>query len=261
MVHMCLVCSDDFTSSASPRTESDRHSRQEAEPLLRIPVDRVVPLPLHLFLGLGNRILTFCMNKLNFPTQSDRDSALSSLITTHSRGCTGAGDRKELNGPELSRVANKDTLNKLTTAAAASAPTSTRAQHSAAADASSSIEATSSWLKGLKENLLGKGQFSDDEITQFKSTIQTIQTKWEETTGTQPFPKLHMLRHAGEFAEKWQVLGSVSESAMESAHATANSFYHNNHRNLGNQTNTRLLRTLRSMLYHICSPFLHTMEE
>jgi len=201
------------------------------------------------------------MNKLNFPTQSDRDSALSSLITTHSRGCTGAGDRKELNGPELSRVANKDTLNKLTTAAAASAPTSTRAQHSAAADASSSIEATSSWLKGLKENLLGKGQFSDDEITQFKSTIQTIQTKWEETTGTQPFPKLHMLRHAGEFAEKWQVLGSVSESAMESAHATANSFYHNNHRNLGNQTNTRLLRTLRSMLYHICSPFLHTMEE
>lgn len=248
---ICVVCSDDFTSSASPRSESDRHSRQEAEPLLRIIVDRIVPLPLHLFLGLGNRILSFCMDKLNFPTQSDRDSALSSLFTTHSRGCTGAGDRKELNGPELSRVSKKNILPQLAAAAAASAPTSTRAQSSTSADASSSIHTTSAWLEPLRTNLLGKGHFSEEEIEQFKSTIHTIQTKWEETTGTQPFPKLHMLRHAGEFAEKWQVLGSVSESALESAHATANSLYHNNHRNLGNKTNTRLLRTLRSMLYQI----------
>jgi len=258
---ICVVCKDDFTSQARPRLESDKHSKEDTIPLLRIPVDRIVPLPLHLFLGLGNRILTFCMNKLNFPTQSDRDSVLSSLFTLHSRGCTGASDRFDLNGQELNRIIKKNTLPQLATAAAASAPTSTRAQSSAAADASSSIDTTSTWLKGLKENLLGKGQFSDDEIEQFTSIIHTIQTQWEETTDTQPFPKLHMLRHAGEFAEKWQLLGSVNESAMESSHATANSLYHNNHRNLGNKTNTRLLRTLRSMLYQICSPFLHTMEE
>jgi len=99
------------------------------------------------------------------------------------------------------------------------------------------------WVRELKQQLLSKESFTDKDIDDFTTLINEIITQWNTVTGDTPFPKLHMLKHAAEFVEKWKCLGRVGESQIESMHAKCNSLYHNNHSNCGNNTNTRLLRT------------------
>jgi hypothetical protein len=46
------------------------------------------------------------------------------------------------------------------------------------------------------------------------------------------FPKLHMLRHAVEYAERYRFLGRASEAQVESYHAQFNLLFHKQHRNV-----------------------------
>jgi hypothetical protein len=68
-------------------------------------------------------------------------------------------------------------------------------------------------------------------VTEFKELVKNIQQGWEDTANDGQWPKLHMLGHCAEFAEKHKVLGRLSEAPMESAHAQFNQLFHFNHRN------------------------------
>jgi len=61
--------------------------------------------------------------------------------------------------------------------------------------------------------------------------VKDIQDNWSSETGQAAFPKLHMLRHSLEFAERYRFLGRASESQIESFHATFNALFHKQHRN------------------------------
>jgi len=53
-----------------------------------------------------------------------------------------------------------------------------------------------------------------------------------------------MLRHAVEFAERYQILGAASEAQIESFHFGFNSLYHKQHRNMSHQPFERVRRCL-----------------
>ena len=58
------------------------------------------------------------------------------------------------------------------------------------------------------------------------------------------FPKLHMLHHSVEFAERHRFLGRASEAQIESFHASFNALFHKQHRNQSSNTAERLRRCL-----------------
>jgi hypothetical protein len=65
----------------------------------------------------------------------------------------------------------------------------------------------------------------------FKELMNDIYKNWVKITADRPFPKLHMLRHAVEFAQRHEILGAASESQIESFHFAFNHLYHFQHRN------------------------------
>ena len=89
-----------------------------------------------------------------------------------------------------------------------------------------------------------KCKWSGDEVNEWSCIVSDIQTHWKAETQQKPFPKLHMLRHTVEFAQRHQLLGSVSESQIESYHASFNSLLTSNHFNIVNNAPERLRRCL-----------------
>ncbi len=68
------------------------------QPLLSIPPVCFVPTPLHLFLGISNRIILDAFSEL---LDKERvETALNSISTVDSAGCSGKSDLYDLNGPE-----------------------------------------------------------------------------------------------------------------------------------------------------------------
>ena len=59
-----------------------------------------------------------------------------------------------------------------------------------------------------------------------------------------PFPKLHMLYHAHQFAAKYKFLGLASESKIESYHHIHADKQHNHHMNQGNKESEKQRRSL-----------------
>ena len=87
-----------------------------------------------------------------------------------------------------------------------------------------------------------------------------IQRSWVQMTGTRVIPKVHMLRHCVEFASLHRYLGSMSESTMESCHASSNRLITNNHFNLGKDLNEKLRRTQADQSMKIIQPVLKKMK-
>lgn len=55
---ICIVSHNNYLHSSRYRTERDRQSLHPDQPaLLKINPERIVPTPLHLFLGISNRII------------------------------------------------------------------------------------------------------------------------------------------------------------------------------------------------------------
>jgi hypothetical protein len=74
------------------------------------------------------------------------------------------------------------------------------------------------------------------------------------TTGDHAFPKLHMLRHAVEFAERFHILGAASEAQIESFHCKFNALYHKQHRNMSHQPFERIRRCLADSVLALAAP-------
>jgi hypothetical protein len=242
---ICIVSHKNFLSSSRYRTPADKHSRAAGQQsLLTIPPERIVPTPLHLFLGISNRIILDAFSELLGKERVE--AALKSISTVHSAGCSGAADLHDLNGPEISKWIKKECSAALlsTAAASSSIPAATSASHSI----------LSRWLQQLHHCLLRAGDWTAADIDAWRSVVSDIHEHWCAETSIAAFPKLHMLHHSVDFAERHRFLGRASEAQIESFHASFNALFHKQHRNQSSHTAERLRRSLADATLRAVQP-------
>jgi hypothetical protein len=173
---------------------------------------------------------------------------MKSINTIHSAGCSGKSDLYDLNGPEISKWIKRECSATLLTTAAASSPLP------AATTASHSI--LTRWLQQLHHSLLHSNDWTTADIDAWRSVVSDIHQHWRAETSINPFPKLHMLHHSVEFAERHRFLGRVSEAQIESYHASFNALFHKQHRNQSGNTSERLRRSLADASLRAIQPFI-----
>jgi TolA-binding protein len=203
--------------------------------LLTVDPERIVPLPLHVWLGLSNKIINESFSR-HFPAE-DFTKMLQSIKSVHAVGHSGRSKANSLNGPEVSKWLKKDCLERLITA------------HSATLTPAIivSCRRQNQWIEDMKVGLLEIKQFDRKARNEWRSTVNDIRTNWKAVTGTEPTPKVHMLGHSVEFIDRFGFLGRLSESQLESYHMLFNRLYHQNHHNCGNEYCEKLRRCLADM--------------
>lgn len=243
---ICIVERSFLLSEESYRLPTDGNSlHRNRSPFLSIPSERIVPTPLHLYLGINNRIIFEAFNEL--VGEAHLLSIIKAVKSKHSAGCGGLSDLYTLNGPEIARWIKQERSAELTIAAAG--VTALRLHTKA------KISKLAGWMKQLHLFLLHSNEWTAVELFQFRAFLNEIYTHWSSTTGDRPFPKLHMLRHAVEFAERHRILGAASESQIESFHFRFNSLYHQQHRNMSHQPLERMRRCLADVAAAAAAPF------
>lgn len=238
---------NNFLRTARYRTPNDRHSRNPDQPsLLTIVSESIVPTPLHLFLGISNRIILDAYKELF--GESVVLEAVQSIKTVHSAGCSGASDLHELNGPEISKWIKKQCSTSMltSTASISSLPDATKATHSV----------LSRWLLQLHSCLLHSRDWMPSEIEAWRGIVDDIHQHWCTETSSEAFPKLHMLHHTVDFAERHRFLGRASEAQIESFHFQFNSLFHKQHCNQSHNTAERLRRALADATLRVVQPLL-----
>jgi hypothetical protein len=104
---ICIISSKSFTRSSRYRTPTDKHSIDPTHTrLLTINPDRIVPTPLHLFLGISNRIILDSFSELF--SKELVEETLEKVKTIHSGGGGGKSDIFQLNGPEIRKWIKKN---------------------------------------------------------------------------------------------------------------------------------------------------------
>jgi hypothetical protein len=111
-------------------------------------------------------------------------------------------------------------------------------------------------LKQLHHSLLHSGDWTSGDIDAWRSAVNDIHQHWQAEAHSKPFPKLHMLHHTIDFVERHRFLGRISESQIESFHASFNSLFHKQHRNMSSNTSERLRRSLADATLRAVQPFL-----
>jgi hypothetical protein len=244
---ICIVSHHNYLRAPRYRKPGDGHSLHPEQPaLLTVPPERIVPTPLHLFLGISNRIILDAFSEL---LGKERVQAtLTSITTVHSAGCSGAADLHDLNGPEISKWIKKECSASVLAAATASSsvPAATSASHSI----------LSRWLQQLHHCLLRSDDWAAADIDAWRSVVSDIHQHWSAETSINAFPKLHMLHHAVDFAERHRMLGRSSEAQIESFHASFNAMFHKQHRNQSSNTAERLRRSLADATLRAVQPSL-----
>ena len=244
---ICIVTHNNYLRSARYRTPADRHSLDRTHSrLLTIDPERIVPTPLHLFLGISNRIILDAFSELL--GKQHVEQALKAVTTVHSAGCGGKSDLYDLNGPEIRKWLKKNCCSTLLAAA-------TRAG-SVTAACKTTFSVLKGWLQQLHDCLLHKDEWERDDIEAWRSVVDDIWQHWCAEAKSVPFPKLHMLRHAVDFAERHRFLGRASEAQIESFHAQFNALFHRQHRNQSGNTGERLRRSLADATLRAVQPCL-----
>jgi len=229
---ICIVGKKNFLHSSRYRRADDRFSpNPSAAALLTINPERIVPTPLHLFLGISNRIILDAFSELFGKELVEQ--ALKPLTTIHSAGCGGRSDFFQLNGPEIRKWIKRQCSAGLLAAAPGAAPT-TRASHSI----------LTRWLQSLHDHLLHKQVWTTKQIEEWRTAVDDMQQHWTAETSQDAFPKLHMLRHSLEFAERHRILGRASEAQIESYHYQFKCLFHQQHLNMAHNEPERLRRCL-----------------
>jgi hypothetical protein len=200
---------------------------QEHEPLLKMNREYVVPLPLHCFLGIINRIVDSVLPSLFTADDTTVEAEKNAVKRTPKSGVpAGALDAFGMNGPECAAFVKQERLNHL------------------------QIEETISeilqyWMKSLHDHLLHAKEWDGDAVATFTQTIVDINQHWTQVTGERLLPKHHMLRHCVEFASKHQYLGRYSEAPMEAVHARWNVLQEKNFRHKGSNMEAKLKGVLQ----------------
>lgn len=260
---ICIVSRGSLLRTARYRTAADNQSRNlQQHALITILPQRIVPTPLHVFLGLSNRIILEAFSEL-FGEDSVR-SVLSGIKTVHTIGCGGLSDLFELNGQEISKWLKHDCSSKLI--AAYIATTGAAAADSASAGSVSdvkkaSLSLLSRWVQQLHDCLLRKTMWDADDIEAWRGVVADIHSHWKVEARSAPFPKLHMLHHTVEFSERYRFLGRASEAQIESFHRSFNSLFHRHHHNLSRNIEERLRRSLADSALRAVQPFVQKPVE
>ena len=242
---ICIVPKEKLLSAAAYRRPVDGNSLHPInDAFLSIPPERIVPTPLHLYLGISNRIIFEAFKKLVGKEQLER--IFSTVKTVHSAGCGGLSDLYQLNGPEISRWMRRGRAQEVAIIASA-------VVH-ASAGVEVKVEKMSEWMQKLEHYLLKRSIWDPVELFRFRALLDDIYAHWRKTTGDGVFPKLHMLRHAVEFAERYQILGAASEAQIESFHFRFNTLYHQQHRNMSHQPFERIRRCLADSVVALAAP-------
>lgn len=241
---ICIVGNQGLLKVCRYRTPTDRHSIGR-QPLLRIQADRIVPLPLHLYLGINNRIIFSVFDELL--GEERVAAAVQKVRSIHTPGSGGVSDLHTLNGPEL-RLWIKWQLNESLLREAS-------ASNTLAADVEAKLLMLTWWMETLESRLLTSKCWEESDLKEFRTFLDDIHMHWGDATGHRAFPKLHMLRHALEFAERYQFLGRVSEAQIESFHAQFNDLLNWQHRNMSQNQPERVRRSLADVALKNIQPF------
>ena len=86
--------------------------------------------------------------------------------------------------------------------------------------------------------------------------MDDIQKNWCGETGQNAFPKLNMLLHSLEFAERFRFLGRTSEAQIESYHYQFKRLYHQQHLNSAHNESQRICRSLADTTLRAVQPLL-----
>ena len=244
---ICIISFNSFTKSSRYRQPRDRHSIDRTHaPLLTINPDRIVPTPLHLFLGISNRIILDAFSELF--TKELVEETLERVKTIHSAGSGGRSDVFQLNGPEIRKWLKKGYSTALRAAA--------EKKEALTAEQKSTYTTLQRWLVSLHDHLLHKDDWELQEIEEWRAAVDDIQKHWSSETGQAAFPKLHMLLHSLEFAEQHRFLGRASEAQIESYHRTFKELFNQHHLNMAHNNVERQRRTLVDTTLRAVQPFL-----
>src|SRR3954464_5666771 len=94
---ICIVCKNDLLAPSTYRSSTSKESLHPTHsPLIKINPERIVPIPLHIFLGIGNKIIGKCFEKI-WGKESIK-SVIKSIKTIHTPGCGGRSNWSDLNG-------------------------------------------------------------------------------------------------------------------------------------------------------------------
>jgi hypothetical protein len=170
-------------------------------------------------------------------------AAISKVRTLHTRGCGGLSDLWDLNGAEL-RTFLKQQCSQ--SALEASGVTDDIVL--------TKIILLTGWMEKLEQRLLTTDDWSKADLADFRCFLDEIHQNWTAATDHQAFPKLHMLRHAWEFAEEYKFLGRVSEAQIESFHAQFNKRLNKHHHNMSQNLCQRMRRSLADAVVAAVGP-------
>jgi hypothetical protein len=230
------------------RLHGNNHSRKNP-PLLRIDHWCIVPTPLHVFLGIANRLVDKGLTK---KLGADAVAAIvSPTKTKHVPGNTGRSDFRGMNGRELTRFIKRAQHGHMSVDEAL-----TVADAALASSSDSAVVTMVDWMRRLRESLLVAGWLDRDKLDALNTLHDDINKNWCKVTGDKFFPKLHMLRHCAEFAEKYHILGAVAESQIESYHAAFNLLLNRSHRNKAHQPHEAMRRALADASVRAVQPLL-----
>ena len=243
---ICIISFNSFTKSSRYRQTGDKHSIDPTHsPLLTINSERIVPTPLHLFLGISNRIILDAFSELF--SKELVEETLEKVKTIHSAGCGGKSDLFKLNGPEIRKWMKNGC-----TSALRAAPE----KQGALTDQKSTYTTLKRWLAKLHDHLLHKKDWAAKEIKDWRAAVKDMQDNWCGETSQAAFPQLHMLLHSLEFAERHRFLGRASEAQIESYHAQFNTLFHEHHLNMAHNDAERQRRTLADTSLRAVQPLL-----
>jgi hypothetical protein len=244
---ICIISHNSLTKSSRYRTPADTHSIDHTHSrLLTVNPERIVPTPLHLFLGISNRIILDAFSELF--SKELVEETLGKVKTLHTAGHGGRSDVFQLNGPEIRKWIKKECTSTLRAAA--------EEKGDLTADLKSSYSVLKRWLENLHDHLLHKDDWEPEEIEEWRAAVDDIQMNWSAETGQSAFPKLHMLKHSLEFAERYRFLGRASEAQIESYHYQFKTLFNHNHLNSAHNEPQRICRTLVDTTLRAVQPFL-----
>ena len=244
-LHPCPICIVEkrFLLAPAPyRIASDTHSVfPDRVPLLTCNSTRIVPSPLHVFLGIGNRFI----EKVYRRDVGDETLAavMRDIKTVHAAGNGGQSDLWALNGAELKAWIKQG----FDATIRALGPSQTP-------DQQLNYETIAVWLAKLEGSLLHARKWTRQEALDFHTLVLSMHHRWQAVTGTEPFPKLHMLVHCAEFASTHLFLGRLSEAPIESHHAQFNKLFQKQHLNSAKNPTERLRRSLADVCLRAAQP-------
>jgi hypothetical protein len=215
---------------AHTRSTSARNSENDEVPLLNVKSKRIVPIPLHIYLGLCNKIIDDTLPQL---VEDDEvlTTSSQSVKAVSLTGNVGASRVYSLNGPALDKYIREEKIYQVYNELPYD-------------EYNEQLTKLQSWMTKLHDNLLTKNKWTAQKTQSFKVFVDELLTEWKDRTLTKLTPKCHMLLHCIQFVKNFDYLGKYNESQLESYHGK---FLHKqsiNHFNTNHNKGEQLRRVL-----------------